>query len=153
MSAGDLAEFLRAHGMAVPSELQSTRERQVVVVVEDDPGYLKALVRMVAREAPELEIVEAMTGVDGLLEIGRVRPDLVVLDYSLPDLNAVQVVQRLQDPTKPFAVPVMIVTGGLPAVAENDLRRLGVRAIVNKVDGMGVVIEGMRRALQARMVA
>jgi hypothetical protein len=48
---------------------------------------------------------------------------------------------------------VMIVTGGLPAAAENELRRLGVRAIVNKVDGMGVVIEGMRRALQSRMVA
>jgi len=43
----------------------------------------------------------------------------------------------------------MIVTGGLPAAAENDLRRLGVRAIVNKVDGMGVVIEAIRRALQS----
>ena len=149
----DLAEFLRAHGMAVPSDLLSPSERQVVVVVEDDPGYLKALVRTMAREAPELEVVEAMTGVDGLLEIGRVRPDLVVLDYALPDLNAVQVVERLQDRTKPFAVPVMIVTGGLPAAAENALRKLGVRAIVNKVDGMGVVIEAMRRALQARKVA
>jgi hypothetical protein len=47
----------------------------------------------------------------------------------------------------------MIVTGGLPAAAENELRRAGVGAIVNKVDGMGVVIEAMRRALQARKVA
>ena len=153
VASGDLADFLRAHGMAVPSDLQPGRERQVVVLVEDDPGYLKALVRTLAREAPEIEVVEAMTGVDGLLEIGRRSPDLVVLDYALPDLNAVQVVERLQDKTKPFGVPVMIVTGGLPAAAENELRRLGVRAIVNKVDGMGVVIEGMRRALQSRMVA
>src|ERR1041384_469255 len=127
--------------------------RRVVVLVEDDPGYLKALVRTLAREAPEVEVVEASTGVDGLLEIGRVSPDLVVLDYALPDLNAVQVVERLQDPTKRMTAPVVIVTGGLPAAAENDLRRLGVRAIVNKVDGMGVVIEAMRRALQARKVA
>jgi len=41
----------------------------------------------------------------------------------------------------------------MPAAAENDLRRLGVRAIVNKVEGMGVVIEAMRRVLQSRMVA
>jgi DNA-binding NarL/FixJ family response regulator len=74
-----------------------------------------------------------------------VNPDLVILDYGLPDLNAVQVVQRLQDRRS----PVMIVTGGLPAAAENDLRRLGVQAIINKVDGMGVVIEAMRRALQS----
>jgi DNA-binding response OmpR family regulator len=122
-------------------------------VVEDDPGYLKALVRTIEREAPDVDVLEATTGVDGLLEIGRVGPDLVVLDYALPDLNAVQVVERLLDQTKRLTAPVMIVTAGLPASAENDLRRLGVRAIVNKVDGMGVVIEAMQRALQARKVA
>ncbi len=137
----------------VPSELMATRERAVVVVVEDDPGYLKALVRTIEREAPEVDVLEATTGVDGLLEIGRVSPDLVVLDYALPDLNAVQVVERLVDTSKRLTAPVMIVTGGMPATAENDLRRLGVQAIVNKVDGMGVVIEAMRRVLQSRKVA
>jgi DNA-binding NarL/FixJ family response regulator len=149
----DLADFLQAHGMTVPNELQPARERQIVVLVEDDPGYLKAMVRTIQREAPEIEIIETATGVDGLLEIGRVSPDLVVLDYALPDLNAVQIVERLVDTSKGLTAPVMIVTGGMPASAENDLRSLGVRAIVNKVDGMGVVIEAMRRALQARKVA
>jgi len=153
VASADLAEFLRAHGMAVPTELLTTRERPIVVVVEDDPGYLKALVRTVQHEAPEVDVVEAMTGVDGLLEIGRVSPDLVVLDYALPDLNAVQIVERLVDTSKRLTAPVIIVTGGLPENAEVDLRRLGVRAIVKKVDGMGVVIEAMRRVLQARKVA
>ncbi len=149
VASADLAEFLRAHGMAVPAELSTSRERPVVVVVEDDPGYLKALVRTIEREAPEVDVVEATTGVDGLLEIGRLSPDLVVLDFALPDLNAVQVVERLVDTSKRLSAPVMIVTGGMPATAENELRQLGVRAIVNKVDGMGVVIEAMRRALQS----
>ncbi|HET9385837.1 MAG TPA: response regulator [Gemmatimonadales bacterium] len=144
VAAVDLADFLTAHGMAVPSDLLGTRERQVVVVVEDDPAYMSAMVRSIQRDAPEMELVQASTGMDGLLEIGRVNPDLVILDYALPDLNAVQVVERLQGRRS----PVMIVTGGLPAAAENDLRRLGVRAIVNKVDGLEVVIEAMRRSLQ-----
>ncbi len=154
VASADLVEFLNAHGMTVPSELGTmSRERQVVVMVEDDPGYLRALVRTIEREAPEVEVIEAATGMDGLLEIGRVEPDLVVLDYALPDLNAVQLVERLMDTSKRLTAPVIIVTGGLPASAENELRRLGVRAIVNKADGMGVVIEAMRRALQARKVA
>ena len=145
MAAVDLVEFLRAHGMTVPAELLASSERPTVVLVEDDPAYLSALVRTMKREMPGIEVVQAATGMDGLIEIGRVNPDLVVLDYALPDLNAVQVVERLQDRMS----PVMIVTGGLPAAAENDLRRLGVRAIVNKVDGMSVVIEAMRRVLRA----
>jgi len=153
VASADLAEFLRAHGMAVPNELTGARERPVVVLVEDDPGYLKALVRTIEREAPDVEVVQTMTGVDGLLEIGRLSPDLVILDYALPDLNAVQVVERLVDTSKRLTAPVMIVTAGLPAAAENDLRRLGVQGIVNKVEGMGVVIEAIRRALQSRKVA
>ncbi len=153
VESGDLVEFLNAHGMAVPTELAAAGERLAVVVVEDDPGYLKALVRTVEREMPDLDMIESSTGVDGLLEIGRVQPDLVVLDYALPDLNAVQVVERLVDTSKGLTALVIIVTGGMPAKAENDLRRLGVRAIVNKADGMEVVIEAMRRALQARKVA
>ena len=153
VASADLAEFLRAHDMSVPSDLLVVRDRPVVVVVEDDPGYLAALVRTIEREAPEVEVIQATTGMDGLLEIGRVSPDLVVLDYALPDLNAVQVVERLVDTSKRLTAPVMIVTGGMPANAENNLRVLGVRAIVNKVDGMGVVIEAMRRSLQSRKVA
>ncbi|HWC75786.1 MAG TPA: response regulator, partial [Gemmatimonadales bacterium] len=93
----DLIEFLTVHGMPVPHELALTREKETVVVVEDDPAYLRALVKTLEHDAPELEVVAAATGVDGLLEIGRVEPDLVVLDYALPDLNAVQVVERLMD--------------------------------------------------------
>jgi CheY-like chemotaxis protein len=153
VASPDLVEFLQAHGMSVPNELGMAGDRQVVVLVEDDPGYLKALVRTLERETPEVEVIEATTGMDGLLEIGRVEPDLVVMDFALPDLNAVQLVERLVDTSKRLTAPVIIVTGGLPATAENDLRRLGVQAIVNKADGMGVVIEAMRRALQARKVA
>lgn len=155
VASGDLAEFLRAHGMSVPAELApgGARERPVVVVVEDDPAFLQALVRTLNREAPDIEIVEATTGVDGLLEIGRMGPDLVLLDYQLPDLNAVQVVERLLDTSKRLTCAVVIVTGGLPASAENDLRRAGVRNIVNKADGMAVVLEAMRQALRARKVA
>src|SRR5260221_2925627 len=83
VSAMDLAEFLRAHGMSVPNELQTSRERPVVVVVEDDPGYLKALLRTVDREAPDVDVVEATTGVDRLLEIRQLSTDVAVLDHAL----------------------------------------------------------------------
>ncbi len=153
VASADLAAFLTDHGMPVPAELVSAREKDVIVVVEDDVSYLRALVRWLEREAPEIEVVEAMTGMDGLLEIGRTHPDLVVLDYTLPDFNAVQVVERLLDPSRRLTAEVMVVTGGMPMEAEAGLRRVGVRNIVNKADGMPAVVEGIRRALQERQAA
>jgi DNA-binding response OmpR family regulator len=136
--------------MAVPPDLAPVQERDVVVVVEDDASYLKALARWLAREAPEVEVVETMTAMDGLLEIGRLHPALVVLDYRLPDLNAVQVVERLLDPSRRLTADVMVVTAGMPMEAEAELRRVGVRSILNKAEGMPEVVQAIRRALQER---
>jgi methylmalonyl-CoA mutase cobalamin-binding subunit len=47
-------------------------------------------------------------------------------------------------------VEVMVVTGGLPPEAEQRLRDLGVRTIVQKSDGMHVIIDAMQDALRRR---
>jgi CheY-like chemotaxis protein len=153
VEAADLAAFLRAHKMAVPAELERGGTREVVVVVDDDPGYLKALVLTIGRSDLEVEVVEAATGVDALLEIGRVQPSLIVLDYSLPDLNAPQVIQRLLEPRRRLDAEVIVVTGGMPERASEELKAMGVKVIVNKVDGMPAVVEAMRQALQRRKAA
>src|SRR2546421_223661 len=43
VESDDLAAFLRAHGMGVPPDLERSAGREVVVVVEDDAGYRRAL--------------------------------------------------------------------------------------------------------------
>ena len=153
MGADDLAAFLRAHDMAVPAELEHGNGHDVVVVVEDDPGYLRALVMTIENSDLDVEVVEAATGVDALLEIGRVQPSLIVLDYSLPDLNAPQVIQRLLEPGRRLDAEVIVATGGLPADAAAQLREMGVKVIVNKSAGMPAVVEAMRDALQRRKAA
>jgi len=149
----DLAAFLRAHDMAVPPDLTHGNGHATVVVVDDDPGYLKALVLTIERSDLDVEVVEAATGVDALLEIGRVQPTLIVLDYSLPDLNAPEVIRRLLEPGRQLNVEVIVVTGGMPERAAVELREMGVKTIVNKVEGMQAVVEAMQQALKRRKVA
>jgi len=153
VEADDLAAFLRAHDMAVPPELANGSGHAMVVVVDDDPGYLKALVLTIERSDLDVEVVEAATGVDALLEIGRVQPTLIVLDYSLPDLNAPEVIRRLLEPGRQLDVDVIVVTGGMPDEAAVELRQMGVKTIVNKVEGMQAVVEAMQQALKRRKVA
>ena len=89
--------------------------------------------RLAAIEASEVSIVGGLAIVSendqapppgpdeaarGLLEIGRTHPDLVVLDYTLPDFNAVQVVERLLDPSRRLTAEVMVMTGGMPMEAD-----------------------------------
>jgi two-component system, OmpR family, response regulator RpaA len=153
VEAEDLTEFLKAHAMSVPPELEHGNGHEMVVVVDDDPAYLKALVLTIERSDLNVEVVEAATGVDALLEIGRVQPGLIVLDYSLPDLNAPQVIQRLLDPGRKLDAEVMVVTGGMPETAAGALREMGVKVIMNKSEGIPAVVEAMREALRRRKAA
>src|SRR5438445_2672258 len=144
----DLTAFLRSHDMSVPPELEGGKGHDVVVVVDDDPGYLKATWLTIERSELDLEVVEAATGVDALLEIGRVQPSLIVLDYSLPDLNAPEVIRRLLEPGRRLDAEVMVVTGGMPEQAAGALRQRGGRVRLNKWGGMPAAVEGVREALR-----
>ena len=145
----DLVAFLREHQMPVPPELESEvpEAKEAIVVVEDDKHYGKLLVRAIQQSDLKADVTLAVTGMDGLLEIGRTNPAVVVLDYSLPDLNAAEVVERLLAPGRQLDAEVLIVTGGVHDSDVARLHSLGVRDIVQKGDGIDAVVELIGKAL------
>jgi DNA-binding response OmpR family regulator len=142
----DLVDFLRAHDMDVPSELMADA-RDVVVVVEDDPHYLRVLMKHLQRADLDAEIVAATSGMNGLLEIGRRQPSVVVLDYGLPDLNADALIERLKEPAGGFDADVIVISGGLPEGAEERLLKVGAPSVLDKTDGFDVLVDAVRLAL------
>lgn len=154
VGAEDLVEFLRTHRMPVPPDLWAAADAagmRGVLVVEDDASYRRMLVRYLRRADLGIEVREAATGVDGLLEIGRTSPAVILLDYGLPDLNADQVIERLLAPGTGLGAEVLVVTVGLPAGAAAALRRLGVETVIEKTAGMEAVVEAVRAALARRI--
>jgi CheY-like chemotaxis protein len=146
VEADDLVDFLRVHEMEVPPELLADG-RDVVVVVEDDPQFLRALVKHLQRAELDAEIVAATSGMNGLLEIGRRMPSVIVLDYGLPDLNADALIERLKEPAGGFDADVIVISGGLPEGAEERLHRVGAPTVLAKSDGMEALIDAVRVAL------
>jgi CheY-like chemotaxis protein len=153
VEATELVKFLRAREMPVPSDLRDAMGRDVIVVVDDDRAYLHALAKMIEKVDLGVEVVTATNGVDALLEIGRVRPSVIVLDFRLPDLNAVQVIERLLEPGRQLDAEVLVVTGGIREEETERLRRVGVKTIVSKADGITIVIDAIRQALRRRKAA
>jgi CheY-like chemotaxis protein len=153
VEAAELVKFLRAREMAIPADLRDAVGRDVILVVDDDRTYMQAVVRMIEKSDLAVEVRTAFTGVDALLEIGRSRPSLIVLDFRLPDLNAVQVIERLLEPGRELNAEVMVVTGGIGEEEVKRLRDVGVKTILNKADGITELIEGIRQALRRRLAA
>lgn len=149
VDAEDLVAFLREHSMPVPPELENEvpEAKDAIVVVEDDKSYGKLLLRAIESSDIKADVTLAVTGMDGLIEIGRANPAVVVLDYSLPDLNAAEVVERLLAPGRQLDAEVLIVTGGVQDGDVQRLHALGVKEIVQKADGIDAVVEAIGKAL------
>lgn len=77
-----------------------------VVVIVDDEVQLRRLLR-ISLEANGYSVFEAPTGQLGLAEIASRRPDVVVLDLGLPDMEGMDVLARLREWTD---VPVVVLS-------------------------------------------
>lgn len=149
----ELVDFLRAHDMAVPANLYEAMDRVVMVLVDDDVAYLEAMTRLIEQADLGVDVVKVTNGVDALIAIGRVRPALIALDFRLPDLNALQVIERLLEPGRRLHAEVLVITGGIELKEQEELHKLGVETIVNKAEGVTAVIDAIRQALRRRKAA
>ena len=75
-------------------------------MVEDDPQLLRAM--RITLQARGHEVIPAATGRKALSEAASARPDQVVLDLGLPDLDGVEVIQALRGWT---GVPIIVLSG------------------------------------------
>ncbi|MBF0462949.1 MAG: response regulator [Magnetococcales bacterium] len=66
----------------------------LIVVIEDEP-QIRRFVR-VALEAEQYTVIEAATGTQGLMDVGTRRPDLLIVDLGLPDMDGIDVIQDIR---------------------------------------------------------
>jgi len=83
-----------------------SEEKQTVALVIDDEVQIRRLLRLTL-EANGYKVYEAATGQDGLLEAAQRRPEVVVLDLGLPDLDGVTVLKRLREWSR---APVLVLS-------------------------------------------
>ncbi len=76
------------------------------ILIVDDETSISRFVRH-SLDANGFQIVEAATGNEGIQRIIEQRPDLVILDYGLPDIPGIEVLRKIREWSK---VPVIFLT-------------------------------------------
>jgi len=77
-----------------------------VALIIDDEVQIRRLLR-VALEAENYQVREAQTGQEGLAEVASRRPDVILLDLGLPDMDGLVVLKRLREWSE---TPVLVLT-------------------------------------------
>jgi two-component system invasion response regulator UvrY len=116
-----------------------------ILLVDDNPSvryYLKAILE---QQSAWRVCGEARTGAEALQKVLEAPPDLILLDYQMPDLNGVDLARKITElfPT----IPILLVTLHLSKQLADAARLAGVRGACAKQD-IGSVVEAVEVLLR-----
>src|SRR5262245_712858 len=98
----DLLAFLRKHKIPMPAALVDGKFD--VLIVEDEQDLLN-LLKSYFEGHGNYELYSATDGISALIEVGRQRPDLLILDMRIPGVDGLEVCRRIKaDPKNKTAI-------------------------------------------------
>lgn len=103
----ELIRFMRANSIPL-SAIEGGRKR--VLVVDDDPAIVELFVDLFSKD-DRFEVKTAANGYDAGLLTASWKPQLIILDYMLPDINGNIVCQRVRENEEISDCKVLIVSG------------------------------------------
>jgi two-component system response regulator VicR len=122
--------------------------RRLVVCIEDEPAMID-LVTLILKNRG-YEVLGALGGKEGLAIVEREKPDVVLLDLMMPDMNGWDVYQQMKADEELANIPVIVVT----AKAQNIDKVLGlhiakVQDYITKPFSPAELLKSISRVLEA----
>jgi two-component system response regulator DegU len=119
----------------------------ITVVIVDDHPVVRAGMRTILDAADDITVVaEGESGADALHLVTQHRPDVLVLDVNLPDLNGVAVTRQLRDQGTTTAILVLTVHEDKQTIF--GLLESGATGYVLKVEALETLANAVRAAAQ-----
>lgn len=111
-----------------------------ILIVDDNPAVRRYLRAILEQQSSWKVCGEARTGAEALHQVLESPPDLILLDYQMPDLNGVDIARQIAEMFP--KIPILMVTLHWSSQLVDAARNAGVRGACAKQD-IGSVVEAV----------
>ena len=123
------------------------RKKDTILAVDDDEINLHAIVRLFGIR---YDVRCVSSGAEALASLEREKPDLMLLDLHMPDMDGLEVLERLHEMDGCENLPVVILTADSDADTEARLFNAGAMDFIAKPFIMQVAMQRIRRILELK---
>jgi len=102
----------------------------IIVLIEDNENNAKLMVKIL--QAKGHTIHRAPNALTGIKLVGKLNPDLVLLDFGLPDLDGKVVANRLSHIARTRHIPIIAVTADTTSLTRRLALALGCKTVITK---------------------
>ncbi len=131
--------FMRDNG--IPTDALESGRRKVLIV--DDDEELVELISDVLERDRRFEVRSVNNGFDAGMMVKEYRPDLIVLDIMLPDINGKEVCQRVRSDKTMDDVRIICISGMVEEDKVGELRAAGANDFMHKPFEVERLVERM----------
>ena len=134
--------------------------RQRVCIIDDDKVQTTLIGMMLSAD---YEVMCAQTGSEGIDMVYKEQPDLVLLDVMMPDIDGLDVCERLKTDTRTNSIPIVFLTGledkcdqekcfevGADDYISKPVSAAIIKARIGRIMSNGLYIEFLERLLSAK---
>ncbi len=104
---------------------------QRIMLVEDDDD-IATIATMAFRDLGGFDVVHFSSGAEALKAVAVIRPDIIVLDFSMPGMNGDEVLQELKSLPETSGIPVIFMTASVMPSHVAKLKELGAIDVFKK---------------------
>lgn len=106
----------------------------VSILVIEDNAFTRKLLRSMLAGFGVRHIHEAATGTDGFSKLCALRPDLVLIDWTLPDMTGAELISMIRDPhvCQQAEVPIVVITANPTRRRVLEAAKLGAHELIAK---------------------
>lgn len=123
--------------------------KKKVVCIEDEPEMIDLVKLILGRKG--FELTGAMGGREGLETVRRIKPDLVLLDLMMPDMDGWEVYQQMKADAEMQRIPVIVVTAKAQSIDKVlGLHIAKVDDYVTKPFGPQELLQSVEKVLSSR---
>lgn len=141
-----LVRFMKANKIPM-DELGGEAIR--VLVVDDDVQIVELFVDVLQSDG-RFEVATAETGYDAGVMTQQFRPDIVVLDYMLPDINGNVVCRTIRNNPDLSSTRILVISGMVNPAEFEELKQAGADDFIKKPFNIESVIERIIKLVRSR---
>jgi excisionase family DNA binding protein len=138
-----LLQFMKEN--QIPADLLDSGKRRVLVV-DDDQAIIEMFTDLLTRNG-HFEVRTASSGYEAGIVTEQFRPDVILLDFKLPDINGNAVCQTIRSNPNYEHVKIIVISGVADPDEVNELRAAGADDFIRKPFDINVVISRISELL------
>jgi two-component system OmpR family response regulator len=139
-----LFAFMKDNG--IPTDALESGKRKVLIV--DDDENLVELISDVFKQDARFEVRTTNNGFDAGMLVREFRPDVVILDVMLPDINGKEVCQRVRTDKALDDVRIICISGMVEQDKVADLKAAGANEFMQKPFSVDKLVERVCELLE-----